>query len=552
MTSVAGANNNRRIEFDDLDPTLKQIIKKSIEDGILTQSAKGIYVKTFLIINPAARHEKIEFAKKRYSPQEFNFVEWVVNTLDKKSINRGKTHLDYDEIQAKFLSMQRSNPTEIGPSGAPGKDDDLGGGDDLVDYLGIDRSFFEDDTDPSEVSDHRLESPSDPLKALGEGIEKIKSDMRIYISKINRDHNINVKGFLDPKSDLFNILCTEFSTDFNNGSGWSTIIPAAHGVGFSLSLHKNGHIRMWINHKLSWDIFMEQFWGQFKSLEFTQFSQLLEVFEYNRDKLFILETANMIGPRPVIDKTLKGAMLSINNIYSHGKLSDILVKVDYSEDDPEIEFIGPEDPTRKLQDLVVRPMEVVQSLGHLEHTIENNLDATNAVLQNQNDMALEASKNHKSTMERFATVEQQQLTTVQVMKESQEVSKAQFGMVVDELHTGHEIILNELQLGKEQNTWLHEEVINRIDSLQDSITKIIDDRIQTLNQNFKNNLYLVLRALETLPGRTVKELSEELKIPQKSLYRYFSRLRGAELIASKKIEEIDPKKGRPKTRFFRK
>jgi hypothetical protein len=80
-------------------------------------------------------------------------------------------------------------------------------------------------------------------------------------------------------------------------------------------------------------------------------------------------------------------------------------------------------------------------------------------------------------------------------------------------------------------------LVQKIDNLNTSIKKEFDTLKEFVSSEFKetriqvrNNLYLVLRKMQELPGATVKELTKELNLPKSSVYYYFKKLQDKKLI----------------------
>ena len=105
--------------------------------------------------------------------------------------------------------------------------------------------------DISEVSDHHSDLN---LSELYKWLEEKKWEYCIWISKDDRDHNKNCQGQIDPDGVTFRKLVKGYGLTFSNQNGWETIIYKKAGLYFSWAINKNGHIRFWINEKLSWEL----------------------------------------------------------------------------------------------------------------------------------------------------------------------------------------------------------------------------------------------------------------------------------------------------------
>jgi hypothetical protein len=85
----------------------------------------------------------------------------------------------------------------------------------------------------------------------------------------------------------------------------------------------------------------------------------------------------------------------------------------------------------------------------------------------------------------------------------------------------------------------------------DTLKEFMRSQFSSLRSDFRNNLYLVLRAIHQLPGATIEDLfsflESELDVSKRTLYNYMKELQDRDLISSRK--EKSTKKGRPARRF---
>jgi predicted nucleic acid-binding Zn-ribbon protein len=233
------------------------------------------------------------------------------------------------------------------------------------------------------------------LSALYKFLEEKKWQYCIWISKLDRDHNIQIRGQLDSTKVLFKKLVTGFGLTFKNKNGWETPVrndPDKKQYTFTMSIHKNGHVRLWIGQYMSEELFFKDLIEVMKPCKLTpeEFQEFVNSYkDSNSRQMFYLETANLIGPREIIEKEFNKACLIYQNVYYKGLYHPVLVKIDKSKGPFEIEFIGPEEPTRRLQDVTVRPFEVVQSLGELEYRLDSNIELSMYSLEQNRENKLE-------------------------------------------------------------------------------------------------------------------------------------------------------------------
>ena len=93
-----------------------------------------------------------------------------------------------------------------------------------------------------------------------------------------------------------------------------------------------------------------------------------------KKKLFYLETANLIGPREVIEREFNKACLVYKQVYFNGLYLPVRIEIDKSKGPYEIEFKGPRGPTQRLQEVTSNPFEVVQSVGVLDFKLDTAID----------------------------------------------------------------------------------------------------------------------------------------------------------------------------------
>ena len=274
--------------------------------------------------------------------------------------------------------------------------------------------------------------------------------------------------------------------------------------------------------------------------------------------------------------------------YFEGLYLPVEVKIDKSTGPYEIEFRGSEGPTRRLQDVTVRAFETVQSLGNIEFLLDSNLQigsATNELAHNNNsllqtlqqqivskeDILVEFSeldgrlfnldiktdilhvdlkqdlrelfKSIKSNSDNLGIFIQLFDEGLQELKEKyKDVIFENIEPLVDGLSSVNQnVIKSKSEITKEIKNGV-KEIREDIKKVSDNLREIIDSNFKSLRAQFKNNLYLLLKKLDKLPGVTAKNLSNELKVSQRTIYSYLKKLQDKKLI----ISEIKKSKiGRP-------
>ncbi|MFW9971719.1 MAG: HTH domain-containing protein [Candidatus Odinarchaeota archaeon] len=426
------------------------------------------------------------------------------------------------------------------------------------------------------------------LSALYQWLAEKKWEYCIWISKSDRDHNKDCLGQLDPNGKVFQKLIKSFNLTFSNPNGWETIIYKKEGLYFSWSVNKNGYIRFWINDYLSWELFIKLLHEKLQVCSYTpdEFKEFIEVLEDNeKKKLFYLETANVIGPREVIEREFNKACLVYQQVYFNGLYLPVVVKIDKSKGPYEIEFQGAEGPTKRLQDLTVRDVETVQSLGVMEFKQDSMLQLASAnnqqlVLLQKNilpkqdllgelslidikgdirNIILEEKLNE--VLKGFPKLKE---TIISLDSESSEdrvkIREVLANLIVQLLNLDSNIQdnLNETKSSVESafiDTSNHiynakEEIVQKIESSVetintnlDNLQKYISKEFKQTNNRIKNNLYLTLRKMDNMPEITARQLSEELNVSQKTIYSYLKKLQDKKLIISEIKKSKTP--GRP-------
>ena len=448
--------------------------------------------------------------------------------------------------------------------------------------------------DPSEVSlGHSVLN----LSALYKWLEEKKWEYCIWISKSDRDHDKGSIGQLDPDGPVFKKLIEGFNLTFLNQNGWETIIYKDDGLYFSWSVNKNGILRFWVNDNLSWELFFRLLQEKLKFCNLTteEFKEFIEVLEDSeKKKLYKLETANLIGPREIIEREFNKACLVYEKVYFDGLYLPVEIKIDKSKGPYEIEFKGPSGPTRRVQDVTVRAFETVQSLGQLDFKLDSNLQISAA--NNRQLVVLQQKTLPKEDVLREFSEIDAKILNLDIktdinqvdLRERLEYIKRIFPKLKDtliELNSEGSIerakirenivnliiqILNldtNIQGNLDENKKMvedlfldtsseiinaKEEIVKKIESSVELINKNIDnlknyifEEFKEINSRVKDALYLTLRKLDKLPDLTARKLSEELNVSRKTVYSYLKKLQDKNLIQSEIKNSSRPGPGRP-------
>lgn len=424
-------------------------------------------------------------------------------------------------------------------------------------------SHGETSSDIAEVSDPHVKTDRLDLKRFYEYLQENKDAYCIWISKINRDHNINPTGKLATDGDIFKTLINKFNLKFSSKNGWATPIKKSKGNYYVVSIHRNGTVRAWINKNLSWELFLEHLKEDLKFLTINQFKEFIECLMTSENKqLFFLETANLIGPKDIIDRDFKDGCLVYKNVYHLGIYHPVLVKIDYSDREPEIEFQGSEAPTRKLQDITVRSFEVSQYLGHIEYLLDQNIDLNSYTYNNikelkgtllaKDDLLSELSEIQAKLFgldikddvkkiinnENLKDLEANLRTVISAMKGDLELNRTSnykdIVRLYDLIHTMGEIqriiyesiefktenLLNELKESSDDHLRVSNKYKKDIYELLNSRERIISERLKEINNEITNQ---VTKKLNSLPDKLIEKLLSSKNKSKLSLIKQFNK-----------------------------
>mgnify|MGYP006292403097 CR=1 FL=1 len=422
---------------------------------------------------------------------------------------------------------------------------------------------FEDPAETDKKLIRRNLNPRERWDEVARLIEQKKIDMGVWISNVPRDHNFNPTGRLDPQDDLFKKLVSHYNLTFANSSGWDYPVPAAKGLVFILHITKTGFMHMWVNQdkgKISWKSFIKQFFAEFSFLNFTEQSQLLQCFEENQNKVFLLETANTIGPQPLIEAKWKGATVLCKRMIYNGRLEDVKCYIDFSKGKAEIEFFGAPGPCRLLQELITKPYVIAESLLRFEGFLEEFLGFNELTDRKLNDLAqhinqtkTDLQQDHNAikneiTENRHAieTTGDQMQELVTVQKETTNTMHQRFDTVdVGICDVRQDLMFFEIEhvnaIDRSTQT-----ILDAIELQSDEIKDFISSQLNCIRNDFLKNIELVIYAINKT-SKSVNTLHRQTKLSKSSLYRYLKKLQDAGMIETEKIDTRSP--GRKSRRF---
>ncbi|MBA7514008.1 hypothetical protein ES705_06026 [subsurface metagenome] len=382
---------------------------------------------------------------------------------------------------------------------------------------------------------------------------------------------------------------------FSNQNGWEQIIYAKEGLYFSWAVKKNGLLRFWIHDYMTWELFFKLLQKKLEICNFTpeEFKEFIDVLQDSEKKhLFRLETANLIGPREVVEREFNKACLIYKQTYFGGLLLPVLIKIDKSKGPNENEFIGANGPTRRLQDVTVRAFETTQVLGRLEFLQDSNLQmsaATHDVVINMNNNLCTIQQQVPKVEARVFNLDKKVVKSIQNQKDIKKrielirniLPKIQNELIlansrgalerVEIRHSLVQLIYQLLRLDTNfhkdnratkvliENAFFDtsneinsakDEIIEKLETIDNSIQekfkdlqKYIESEFQNLHSRVKSNLYLTIRKLDHLPEITAKNLAAELNVSRKTVYSYLKKLQDKKLITSQVKKTPGP--GRP-------
>lgn len=577
---------NKKGEFHQLPDDLQKLVFEIERDKIIKMDLNsGILPRKRILKSQDLYNQTQTYLDNNYKNISRDIIDFIIYDL----YTRKRPLVEFWKIQLTFESLQRKYQNQ--PTFSIGKKKDPSPGEKI--------------NDVNEDSLGHSNSPTNlNFKELYTWLEENKWSYNIWISKLDRDHNKNCMGQMDPGGSAFQKLVTGYKLRFENQNTWETIVKKDQGLYWSWAMNINGYVRFWINDNLSWELFFDTLHKELEicnltELELKEFIEVLKANDGKGDQLFFLETANLIGPRDVIEKHFNKACLVYKQTYYNGLYLSVLILIDKSKGPYEIEFKGPEGPTKKLQDITVRPFETVESLGRFEFLQNSNLQITSAnngmiqVLQQNMDQLKTSQINEDLLNDKFSKVEsklfgmeiQNELDQIQIIDLIQNKVwprlKDNLTLIKNENDYEHSkvrqylanLIASILNLDTNINnsitssqTNIEDLVIqtsndirtdlsNKIDVLDqnisnrfDNLEKLVYSEFKQVKFRVKNSLYWILQKLDLIPGLTAKEIANELKVSQKAVYSYLKQLQDRNFIYSQSTKKTK-KPGRPPAIF---
>lgn len=449
------------------------------------------------------------------------------------------------------------------------------------------------------------------LSAIYRFLEKGKWKYCIWISKLPRDHNKSCMGQLDPRGIVFQKLMDSFGLRFSNRNGWEQIIYKNAGLYFSFGVNKNGFLRFWINDYLSWELFFEHLQKKLEICGFTaeEFKEFIGVLEDSeKKKLFYLETANLIGPRDIIERDFNKACLVYPKVYFKGLYKPVKIEIDKSKGPFECEFKGAYGPTRRVQEVTTNPIAMTESLGVLDYKFDTTIDigiANSEALVNVGNGVVAIQKQVPKVEARVFNLDKKIIRSIDNQKDIKHkiqliqtylptlerlIIEANGRGAMERAEIRHSLVQLIFQLLR-LDTNIHQDLIHiekmienlffntsseinqsnentsiKIVKAKDEIIEVLGAKIEEVNEQFdtlksfissefqqvknqvKNSLYLTIRKLDHLPEITAKNLAAELNVSRKTVYSYLKKLQDKKLINSEVKKSPGP--GRP-GRIFR-
>jgi len=318
-----------------------------------------------------------------------------------------------------------------------------------------------------------------------------------------------------------------------------------------------------------------------------------------------IHLTNKIGPKPTIDKYWKGAHVKVQYCTLKTGKKVINAKIDYSDPhEPELEIEGPEAESKNLRDILIKPAETLPTINNIGKW---SLDARNNTkdLKFQNEklfdqvgsngqvlqlMQKNAENYHLESLSTISEIDARIFnidikTDIQHLdlKGKLEYLKKQFPQLKEALLETYSNQSLEHSRIRESLVNLIVQILNLDTNLQGNLTQI-DNSIQqvfldtsatihdakdeiiktvnkTINERFdsledylqeefesvkfrvKNSLYLILRKIDKLPGLTMDDLQEKMRLPRTTLLYHLNKLKDKGLLETENIKT--GRRGRP-------
>lgn len=417
-----------------------------------------------------------------------------------------------------------------------------------------------------------------PTDYIPEVIQKRKNDFGIWISKVALRHFESLKCKLAIDDPIFQKIETYFIPsygEYSDKNSWATPIDNEKkkelGICFGFQFTKYGTVRIHLSGQKDIEYFTTDFFEVFSKMlddsEIVKFLEML-ILERKEKPVFYVHDARHIGPKEIVDKEFKGAHIKVNEVHWFGKIKWD-ARIDYSEPmKPHIEGEGPMAQVGNFMKLIDGSPEFIANLSELRELNYRTGDTTQEIYKGVgllSDLVLEVKEwqkdkdfnddllfqefqdfqgNIKDIAELLKLKTDNEKIQTEILKNfnnALELGFDEIGVKIEDLYVAD--IVPSLKLLETKVDENHDKIIdelkehtdtlkNEIKESSDEIKELIESEFETIGQQVKNNLYLMLRKLNALPGQTAKELSKELGKSQKTIYSYLKKLQDKHLIIS--------------------
>ncbi|MHA1150380.1 MAG: hypothetical protein ACTSR8_19345 [Promethearchaeota archaeon] len=227
-------------------------------------------------------------------------------------------------------------------------------------------------------ADHETKLSSVLDSQFFSSLNAIRGGIQIWVSKEPRDHYILISKRLEDM--LFEKLVKGFNIEFCSKNGRGQVIYREQadqmGLCFSLSMSNEGKLDFRVPKNVPYEIFLRDLRRATPFLSEERFLELINAIRDNKNRRVFLHTANLIGPRVIVNKYFKNGAVLVNMQWGDD-VKAIRVVFDCSTGYPELELQGEAESVKLLQSLIARPMEAVERIRNMElqlELIEKKLD----------------------------------------------------------------------------------------------------------------------------------------------------------------------------------
>jgi hypothetical protein len=130
-------------------------------------------------------------------------------------------------------------------------------------------------------------------------------------------------------------------------------------------------------------------------------------------------------------------------------------------------------------------------------------------------------------------------------------------LLMDTIFENHEEVIETVKFSHQTLLSGINIIDSKIESMGQKMTEDLDDlkiiiveKIESRRVDFVNNLSLVLRAIQLIPGRTAETLMKSIQLPKTTLYNCLKTLSENNLVAVEKKKPLFPSKGNKPKKFF--